>query len=144
MQSGRIHLVRTAMPTLIRAGMARTLPMALSVAAAVGLNVASAQAGPCTEQIAQIEQTAHGPSPNAVPIASQSVGAQLHRQPTPGSVKQAEEQTNAAFDEALTHAKALDAAGKRDECMESGRPIEDLAGRPISAGLEHVSVGSIH
>jgi hypothetical protein len=49
----------------------------------------------------------------------QSVGAQLHRQPTPGSVKRADERTQASFDRALTRAKQRDARGDRAGCLRA-------------------------
>jgi hypothetical protein len=91
----------------------------LTVAIALGQSVASAAAGPCTQDIAQIEQAAAraGGGSESGPTAAQSTNAQLHRQPTPGSIKQAQDQTNAAFKAALTSAKELDAQGKRAECQ---------------------------
>jgi hypothetical protein len=52
-----------------------------------------AHAGPCTIVIAQFERAVRhfAGDPNAGPMARQSIGAQLDRQPTPGSVKRAEE-----------------------------------------------------
>jgi hypothetical protein len=98
--------------------MVRTILAALTVAATLGQSVALALAGPCTEQIAQIEQAARANAsvPDAGPMAPQSVGAQLHRQPTPNSIKQAQQQTDAQFDATLASAKDLDKQGKRAEC----------------------------
>jgi hypothetical protein len=44
-------------------------------------------------------------NPEAGPTAPQSIAAQLEHQPTPGSVKRAEERAEAAFEVALTGAK---------------------------------------
>jgi hypothetical protein len=98
--------------------MVRTTLAALTVAAALGQSVALAVAGPCTEQITQIEQAVRASAsvPDAGPMAAQSVGAQLHRQPTPNSIKQAQQQTDAQFQSTLASAKDLDAQGKRAEC----------------------------
>src|SRR5262249_14356460 len=62
------------------------------VGVAAILSAASAYAGPCTTQIAQFEEAVHQSAndPGAGPMAPQSIGAQLDRQPTPGSVKRAE------------------------------------------------------
>ena len=89
------------------------LLVATAAAAAVVLNIASAHAGPCSAEIAQFEQTVRqsANTSGAGPMAGQSVGAQLHRQPTPGSVKRAEESARATFDETLARAKSLDAQG---------------------------------
>ena len=88
-----------------------------------GLDLAPAWAGPCTAQIAEVESAEHARVAGAGLSAPQSVGAQLHRQPTPGSVQQAEAQSDAAFKAVLDTAKKLDAAGKRDECMAK---VEEL------------------
>jgi hypothetical protein len=98
--------------------MGRMVFAALTIATALGQTLASAFAGPCTEQIAQIEQAvrASASAPDAGPMAPQSVGAQLHHQPTPNSLKQAEQQTDAQFNSALAGARDLDAHGKRAEC----------------------------
>ena len=49
--------------------------------AALGLGVASAHAGPCTDRIAQFELAVRQSAgkPDAGPMAAQSVGAQLDR-----------------------------------------------------------------
>jgi hypothetical protein len=88
---------------------------------ALGLGVASAHAGPCSNQIAQFEkavrQSANNPS--AGPTAPQSIGAQLGQQPTPGSVKRADERAQATFDTTLARAKRLDAQGNRAGCKRA-------------------------
>jgi hypothetical protein len=91
--------------------MSRRLTPVLLVAAAMALDVASADAGPCTAEIAQFEEAVRqsASTPGAGPMARQSVGAQLDRQPTPGSVKGAEERAQASFDRALARAKRRDA-----------------------------------
>jgi hypothetical protein len=75
----------------------------LLVAVALGLGVAPAHAGPCSSKIAQFEQAVRqtAGNPNAGPMAPQSIGAQLDRQPTPASVRRAEQQAQAAFAAAL-------------------------------------------
>ena len=93
----------------------------LLVAAALGLGVAAAHAGPCSSRIAQFEQAVRqsAGNPNAGPMAPQSIGAQLDRQPTPGSVKRAEERAQAAFAATLARAKRLDARGNRAGCTRA-------------------------
>jgi hypothetical protein len=96
--------------------------IAISVAAvAFGLGVASAHAGPCSSAIAQFEQAVRQSSgnPNAGPMAPQSIGAQLDRQPTPGSVKRAEERAQSTFAATLARAKRLDARGNRAGCTRA-------------------------
>jgi hypothetical protein len=82
----------------------------LLVAAALGLSVAAAHAGPCSSRIAQFERAVRqsAENPNAGPMAPQSIGAQLDRQPTPASIKSAEEQAKATFAATLARAKRLD------------------------------------
>jgi len=85
------------------------------LAAALVLGVASAHAGPCTSQIAEFEKAVRlsADNPSAGPMAPQSTGAQTDRQPTPDSVKRAEERARASFGAALARARRLDARGDR-------------------------------
>jgi hypothetical protein len=94
---------------------------ALVVAAAVCLGAASAHAGPCSDEIAQFEQAVRQSAndPNAGPFARQTIGAQLDRQPTPGSVKRAEARAQATFRATLARAKRLDARGDRAGCTSA-------------------------
>jgi hypothetical protein len=91
------------------------------VAGAFGLGAAAAHAGPCTSQIAQFEQAVRqsAGNPYAGPMAPQSIGAQLDRQPTPASIKRAEEQAKAAFAATLARAKRLDKQGNRVGCTRA-------------------------
>jgi hypothetical protein len=101
--------------------MNRRVAAALASAAGAVLSTASAHAGPCTTRIAQFEQVARqsANNPGAGPTADQTVGAQLDRQPTPGSVKRAEESAQATFEAALARAKRLDARGNRAGCTRA-------------------------
>jgi hypothetical protein len=78
----------------------------------------TALSGPCTEQIAKIEHRVanDGASPDAGPTAAQSVDAQLHRQPTPSTVGQAEHTANKDGDTAIEQAKEADAANDATGC----------------------------
>lgn len=89
--------------------------------AALSLGIASAHAGPCTAAIAQFEQALRksGNEPDAGPTARQSIGAQLGHQPTPSSVKRAEERAQTNFAGALARAKRLDARGNRSGCKRA-------------------------
>jgi hypothetical protein len=97
------------------------LTAALAVGVALVLSIASAHAGPCTSKIAQFEQAVRQSAniPGAGPMAPQSIGAQLDRQPTPGSVQRAEQSAQASFDAALARAKRLDARGDRAGCTRA-------------------------
>jgi hypothetical protein len=84
-----------------------------------------AWSGPCTAQIAQLEQQIKlatvdpTAEPEVGPTAPQTVGAQLHHQPTPGSVRHAEHVANADADAALDRARKADAAGNADACHKA-------------------------
>jgi hypothetical protein len=106
-----------------------TRHIAVAIAgAALSLGVVSAHAGPCTAAIAQFEQAVRqsAGAPDAGPMAPQSIGAQLDRQPTPGSIKQAEERAQAAFAATLARAKRLDAQGNRAGCTRALRAAKRM------------------
>jgi hypothetical protein len=96
----------------------RVIAVLIASTAFLGLGAASARAGPCSIEFAQFEQAARqsANNPNAGPVAPQSIGAQLDRQPTPGSVKRAAERAQAAFEATLARAKKLDVGRNRAGC----------------------------
>ena len=85
---------------------------------ALCLSVTGTLAGPCTAQIAELEQRVSSApaSPQNMPSAPQSVGAQLHRQPTPNTVQTAAGRANADADAALERARKADAENDADAC----------------------------
>jgi hypothetical protein len=99
----------------------------------LGGNIA-AQAGPCTAQISQLEQRirkAQASSPPGVagePSAPQSIGAQLHHQPTPNSVENAEHTANVEGEAAFARARIADAAGDASACAQALREARRLYG----------------
>ena len=101
--------------------MNRRVAAVIIIAGALCLGAASAHAGPCSSEIAQFEQAVRqsAGNPYAGPMAPQSIGAQLNRQPTPGSIKRAEERAQATFAAALARAKRLDARGNRAGCTQA-------------------------
>jgi hypothetical protein len=101
--------------------MNRRATVAWVVAAYLGVSVTAAYAGPCSSKIAQFEQAVRqsARNPDAGPMAPQSVGAQLDRQPTPASIKRAEAQAQAAFAATLARVKRLDAYGNRSGCARA-------------------------
>jgi hypothetical protein len=101
--------------------MSRRASAIIAAAAALCLNVASAQAGPCSDEIAQFEQAVRqsAGNPNAGPMAPQSIGAQLGEQPTLASVRRAQRRAKAAFDATLARAKRFDARNNRAGCMQA-------------------------
>jgi hypothetical protein len=94
------------------------------VSAAIMLvaGTAAVQAGPCTAQIAQLQQQVARLQANPAPggageaTAPQSLGAQLHHQPTPGSVQSAQHTANTDADAALGRARKADDAGDAAGC----------------------------
>jgi hypothetical protein len=94
---------------------------ALVVGAVLGSLSTTAYAGPCTAQIAEFEAAIRQSSGNPLAglTAPQSVAAQLDRQPTPESVKQAKERLKSQFDATMAGAKRLDAQGNRSGCTRA-------------------------
>jgi hypothetical protein len=99
---------------------ARQRVLALATVCLVGATV-SAQAGPCTKQIIQVENQIRraARAPVSGPTATQTVGAQLHHQPTPGSVENAEAKARADGRLALDRARQADAAGDANACARA-------------------------
>src|SRR5271170_5702739 len=91
-------------------------------------------AGPCTTQISQLEQVIRHdqatspPGGAGDPSGPQSVGAQLHHQPTPGSVERAEHQATADGDAALARAKRADADGDASACAKALTQAKEIYG----------------
>jgi hypothetical protein len=102
------------------------------IAATLLVSTASVQAGPCTADIAQFENTVRSSPAHrlAGPTGQQTVAAQLGRQPTPDSVRRAEEQAQAGFEAALAHAKALDTQGREAECAQALRDARLMLDMP--------------
>jgi hypothetical protein len=99
----------------------RQMTMGLIISAVLNLSTTFAQAGPCSEEIAQFEaavrQSAN--NPNAGLTAPQSVGAQLDRQPTVASMKRAEKNLKSKFLATMARAKRLDAQNNRAGCTRA-------------------------
>jgi hypothetical protein len=93
----------------------------LIVYAVVGLNSTFAQAGPCSNDIAQFEAAIRqsASDPMAGLSARQSVAAQLNRQPTAASMKRAEARLKSQFAATMARAKRLDARGDRTGCTSA-------------------------
>ncbi len=79
------------------------------------------------QQIGQLEAAAP-PSGAGTPSAPQSVGAQLHHQPTPGAVQGAEHKANADAAAAFARARKADAAGDARGCDEALLEVRRLYG----------------
>lgn len=91
------------------------------VAVALLASVSAARSGPCTAQIAALEQQVKvtPAGPQSGPTYSQTLGAQLHHQPTSGDVEHAEHIANTQADAALDAAREADAAGDAAGCNAS-------------------------
>ena len=111
--------------------MNRSLIIVLTAAALLcGASAGAAKAGPCATQIAELEAQISHPAPSADigPTAPQSIGAQLHHQPTPGAVQRAERQANAEAIAALDRAKNADAANDGPLCRRALEEARRLYG----------------
>ena len=113
--------------------MDRSHILVLITVGVIGSGVAT-QAGPCASQITQVEQAIRQaqaksrPGGAGEPSAAQSVGAQLHHQPTPGSVQSAERMAIADGDAALERARKADAAGDAPACAKALAEAKALYG----------------
>ncbi|MDE1973751.1 MAG: hypothetical protein KGK33_15835 [Hyphomicrobiales bacterium] len=104
--------------------------------ATVALSAGSvvARAGPCTADIDQTERRIHqaqaagDPGQVGAPSGPQSVGAQLHHQPTPSSVDGAETKARDAAAAAIERARAADAAGDAAACERALADAKALYG----------------
>jgi len=96
----------------------------------IALDMASAHADTCGDEIAQLEAWADQLSGQPVPTAHlpQSIDAQLHHQPTTESVRRAEENAQLRIAPILAVAKMLNTAGKSSECLQSVAEAKRLLG----------------
>jgi hypothetical protein len=94
------------------------------------VTASSAYAGPCTSELAHIEQkiAAASTSVAAGPSAPQSVGAQLGHQPTPETVQSGEHQAGALGQAIMDRARKADDAGDAQACMQALDELKDLYG----------------
>jgi hypothetical protein len=95
---------------------------ALIISSVLGLSSTFAYAGPCTVDIAKFETR----NPMAGITARQSVDAQLHRQPTSRSLKQASESLQSEFSATMADAKRLDAEGDRAGCTRALNAAKEM------------------
>jgi hypothetical protein len=123
--SNSSHLIRAALsaPDLLRRSVRRRTYVGLLVAAtsATGFLNASAHSGPCAVQIARLEGQIRdaAPSPQSGPTAPQSIAGQLHHQPTPDSVQDAERRAHLAAATALDRLRQADVDGNAIACAKA-------------------------
>jgi hypothetical protein len=89
------------------------------VCALLCFDTSRASAGPCSADIAQFEKAIRDSAGNpfAGLTAPQTVAAQIDRQPTAESLKQAQARLRAQFAATMARAKRLDAKGDRAGCI---------------------------
>jgi hypothetical protein len=120
------HLIRAAFntPNLPRKSIRRRAYVGLFVAATsatVLWSGSAARSGPCGVQIAQLEgKIRHAASsPESGPTAPQSVAGQLHHQPTPDAVQNAERSARLAAAAALDRVRQADVDGNAIACAKA-------------------------
>lgn len=92
------------------------------VAIVATLNIGTASAGPCTQEIAKFQNALprdKNGEPTFVGTAPQSIGAQLEHQPTPISVERAKRESQSQIFKALAQAQALDSQDRPSECRDA-------------------------
>lgn len=106
-----------------------SVPSLSAMAAAALLSgLSAAHGGPCTGQISQLERqfSLAQKFPEIGPRAAQTVGAQLHWQPTPEAVERAAQRASALVDAALERARSADAGGNASACAEALNHVKRL------------------
>jgi len=108
-------------------------------AAALVLMTGPGQAGPCSDSIARMQSVIDArlaAMASRGPGARQSTDAQLHRQPTPRSIAEAEASLGdilqgaiTSMQEAMTRARAADAAGDKAACDHALAEVQKLVGQ---------------
>jgi hypothetical protein len=104
------------------AGRPATIGLLVATTAATVLyGGGAAHSGPCTSQIEQLErQIGHASSSaKSGPTAPQSIEAQLHHQPTPETVRNAERKANADAAAALQRARQADTGDNPAACSKA-------------------------
>ena len=106
--------------------------------AALALSTTVSAAGPCTQQIAQVQAQIDAKlAANAAtgPAAPESPGALLSRQPTPGSIAAAEsklgelsQEVTTAIAAGMARAREADLAGNQSACEEALAEVRTTLG----------------
>jgi hypothetical protein len=101
---------------------ARPLFVAIALCTALGSSIVAAHAGPCADQIAELQKIAQSQSP----ILPQKHSAQLHHEPTLRDVDEAENEAKAEAAAALARAQAADAENDAAACTEAVEEFKKL------------------
>jgi len=113
------------------------LRLLVPTVAALALSATASAAGPCTQQIAQVQAQIDAKlAANAAtgPAAPESPGALLSRQPTPGSIAAAESKLGELSQEVTTAiatgmgAREADLAGNQSACEEALAEVRTALG----------------
>jgi hypothetical protein len=114
----------------------RRLPV--MTAAALAVSVSAGYAGPCSHEIERMQARVDAKLAAiaaAGPSAKESVGALMHRQPTPGSIAAAESRlgdvsraTTEALTQAMARARAADHANDRSACEQALTEVQRAIG----------------
>jgi len=96
----------------------------IAMAGAVALlsGTATAHAGPCSADIARLQQIVQSQTPSL----PQNPGSQLHHQPTVSDVENAENRAKAEAAAALDRAQKADAQGDAAACSEAIAELKKL------------------
>jgi hypothetical protein len=113
-----------SVPKLFPKSAGRSASIALLVAttaATLLCGSGAAHSGPCASQIEQLERRIGRASSSAKsrPTAPQSIDAQLHHQPTPETVRNAERKANADAAAALQRARQADTDDNPAACAKA-------------------------
>ncbi|WP_125461536.1 MULTISPECIES: hypothetical protein [Rhodomicrobium] len=95
---------------------ARPLLTSLTACGLLILASPAVQAGLCTPEIAHFEDSTR--YMDSVPSGKQTIGAQLHHQPTPESVEQATKAAETGVAATLAKARDLDSKGEDTACLK--------------------------
>ena len=100
----------------------------ITVALVTSLAPMAAYGGPCGDDVTQFEQKVRREErkPSAGATTRQSTAAQLHRQPTPESIKEGEARAQTAFVDMLGRARAADASGDQAACQKALGEARDM------------------
>lgn len=107
-------------------------------AVTLAASISSGYAGPCSLEIDRMQARVDAKlaaKPGTGPTAPESPGALLHRQPTPGSIAEAEEKlgevsprTAGMVAQALARARAADGAGDKGACEQALADVQRAIG----------------
>ena len=115
------------------------LRLPVSIVAALALSATASAAGPCTQQIAQVQAQIDAKlAANAAtgPAAAESSAALLNRQPTPQSIARAESklgeispELTAELGTGMARARETDLAGDQKACEEALAAVRRALGQ---------------